>query len=139
MKKILYTTLTLSILLIGCSKEEDSIQHTEETHSNLDQDLFGIWKNPDWYYNVGTNNHDYYNEDYQSFSSNGRWSTWTIITDLSLFSTPMSTSQQITSWWVQDNYIFSDFQYQGPYEYSISADTLTLIYSEQDTTIWFKQ
>ena len=131
MKKILYIVLTLSILSTGCSKEEDdSIQLTQETPSDLDQNLFGIWKNTNEA-NDSQNSYKYY----RSFSSNGMWNEWTIRTHLN--NGANFTEYETTgSWWSQDNYIFFN---QVPYEYSISGNILTLTFSEQNSTTWTKQ
>ena len=42
MKKLLYIFLTLSILSIGCSNDDDSVQPTNTTLS-LDNNLIGEW------------------------------------------------------------------------------------------------
>ena len=132
MKKILYIFLTLSILSIGCSKEDDdSIQLTQETPSDLDQNLFGIWKNTNE--PTITNNSSY--QYYRSFSSNGMWNSWTIRTFIPSGGN-FTDDESTGSWWSQDNYIFFNYT---PYEYSISGNTLTLTYSEQNSTIWTKQ
>ena len=39
MKKVLYIFLTLSIISVGCSDDDDTVQPT----TNLDSNLFGIW------------------------------------------------------------------------------------------------
>ena len=39
MKKVIYIFLTLSIISVGCSDDDDSVQPT----TNLDSNLFGIW------------------------------------------------------------------------------------------------
>jgi len=131
MKKILYIFLTLSILSTGCSKEEDdSIQLTQETPSDLDQNLFGIWKNTNESISSG-----YSHKDYRSFSSNGMWNTWTISTRISDGYSYTSTESTGT-WWSQDNYIFFN---QYPYQYSISGNTLTLTEGEWNSSTWTKQ
>ena len=130
MKKILYIFLTLSILSTGCSKEDDdSIQLTQETPSDLDQNLLGIWKNT--YEEIdGSNTYTYY----RSFSSNGRWNSWTIRT----YTTGQTwTNDESTgTWWSEDNYIFFE---NNVFEYSISGNTLTLTESEQYSSTWTKQ
>ena len=129
MKKILYIFLTLSILSIGCSKEDDdSIQLTQETPSDLDQNLFGIWKNET---TSGYTSYQYY----RSFSSNGMWNSWTIETYI-LSGQSFTEDESTGSWWSQDNYIFFN---STPYEYSIIGNTLTLTFSEQYSTYWTKQ
>ena len=131
MKKILYIFLTLSILSTGCSKEDDdSIQLTQETPSDLDQNLFGIWKNS---YEESTPSNTY--KYYRSFSSNGMWNSWTIRTyNLNDYTTTLDESYG--SWWSQDNYIFFA---NDVYQYSISGNTLILTESEQYSTTWTKQ
>ena len=64
MKKILYIFLTLSILTVGCSKEDD-VQVVQETTTHLDENLIGLWKQSEYY-----TNSDYY----RTFSSNGEYS-----------------------------------------------------------------
>jgi hypothetical protein len=130
MKKILYIFLTLSILSIGCSKEEDdSIQLTQETPTDLDQNLFGIWKNT--YEPSGSYSYKYY----RSFSSNGMWNSWTIRTNTNSGQT-YTDDKSTGTWWSEDNYIF--FEY-NVFEYSISGNTLRLTESEQFTSDWTKQ
>ena len=73
MKNILYILLTLSILSIGCSKEDD-VQITQEVTNNLDENLYGTWKLSD----DGNSTYDYY----RSFSSNGRSGYWTEVQGL---------------------------------------------------------
>ena len=131
MKKILYIFLTLSILSIGCSKEDDdSIQLTQETPSDLDQNLFGIWKDINEL-TIGNYSYQYY----RSFSSNGMWNSWTISTYIPNGNN-YTDDESTGSWWSQDNYIFFNTR---PYEYSIIGDTLTLTFSEQISTYWTKQ
>ena len=102
MKKILYIFLTLSILSTGCSKEDDdSIQLTQETPSDLDQNLFGIWKNS---YEEITTSYTY--KYYRSFSSNGMWNSWTIRTYNNSNDYTTTLDESYGSWWSQDNYIF---------------------------------
>ena len=64
MKKILYIFLTLSILTVGCSKEDD-VQVVQETTTHLDENLIGLWKQSEYY-----TTSDYY----RTFSSNGEYS-----------------------------------------------------------------
>jgi len=131
MKKILYIFLTLSILSTGCSKEEDdSIQLTQETPSDLDQNLFGIWKNT----NEPTSTTTSY-QYYRSFSSNGMWNSWNIRTTTNSGQT-YTLDESTGKWWSEDNYIF--FEY-NVFEYSISGNTLRLTESEQSTSDWTKQ
>jgi len=145
MNKILYIFLTLSILSVGCSKEDDPIQLTQETPSDLDQNLYGIWKNTNENTEYITSGpfigEEFYQEKYyHSFTSNGQWNSWTIQT----FVNPnhnsygdTSTLEELTGvWWSQDNYIFF---VENVWEYSISGNTLTLTESEQYSSTWTKQ
>ena len=142
MKKILYIFLTLSILSTGCSKEDDdSVQLTQETPSDLDQNLFGIWKNTNEQTFYTGNGEEYYQEKYyHSFTSNGQWNSWTIHTfinpNLSNYGNTGTTDELTGVWWSQDNYIFFVTDVR---EYSISGNTLTLTNSEQYSSTWTKQ
>ncbi len=64
MKKILYIFLTLSILTVGCSKEDD-VQVVQETTTHLDENLIGLWKQSESHTNSNY---------YRTFSSNGEYS-----------------------------------------------------------------
>ena len=74
MKKIL-SILLISVLLFGCSKEEDNgIQETMFVYSNLDENLYGIWNTTISVLNNGIITTTEY---YLSFSQNrygGFWS-----------------------------------------------------------------
>ena len=103
MKKILFIFLTLSILSIGCSKEDDNIQITQENPSSLDQKLIRIWKNS-----------QYGSRYYLVFFSNG-------IYNFSYSNGEVSSSG---SWFVEDNFINIGADYL--YRYNVTTTTLTL-------------
>ena len=126
MKKILYIFLTLSILSIGCSKEEDDIQIVQETPSSLDDKLYGIWKDSD----ETSSNYDWY----RSYTSNGKWTSWR--EDLN---GNFEEYEYTGNWWVQDNYLFSDYSNSSTssvdvFIYNVNGNTLTL-----DGSPWKKQ
>ena len=103
MKKILYIFLTLSILSIGCSKEDATIQITQENPSSLDQELIGIWKNS-----------QYGSRRYLVFFSNGVYD----------FSYPNGEVSGSGSWFAEDNFVNLGAGYL--YRYNVTATTLTL-------------
>ena len=125
MKKTLFIFLILSILSIGCNKEDD-IQIIQEVSNSLDENLFGIWK--DEYELVENNsNYTYIYTYYTSFSSNGNWYSWTISTrtwnpDPSLFPLVQTFDEVTGTWSIQDNYLFTPSVYQ----YTVNNNTLTL-------------
>ena len=86
--------------LINGFKEQQNIVQFK----NLDQSLFGIWKNTDEP-TLCDNSYQYY----RSFSSNGMWNSWTIRTYLTNTGSYINyTEDEDTgSWWSQDNYFFS--------------------------------
>lgn len=99
MKKILYIFLTLSILLIGCSKEDD-VQITQQV-PNLDQNLYGEWN--DGSYDL-------------SLSSNGKFVYW--------YENNTGNSGE---WWVQDGYLLLDYTGSGSgtgSSYSVNGNEL---------------
>ena len=65
MKKILYIFLTLSILSVGCSKNE--IQPT-----TLDEGLYGTWRLD--YNTIYSGENFEYDYSIRTFSDNGKWS-----------------------------------------------------------------
>jgi len=107
MKKLLYIFLTLSILSIGCSNDDDSVQPTNTTLS-LDNNLIGEWYVEDW---------------------DGGWS-WTLV----FFSNGEyheyyvdgpNSSDHHGDWYVENQLLyFSDWGYL--IEYNISGNSLTL-------------
>lgn len=117
MKKILYIFLTLSILSIGCSKEDD-VQIVQETPFSLDDKLYGIWKDSD--------ETDPDNDYYRSYTSNGKWTSWRVWVHNG------NTNDEYTgNWWVEDNYLFSDYSNMTTssvdvFVYNVNGNTLTL-------------
>jgi hypothetical protein len=131
MKKILYILLTLSILSVGCSKEDDdTIQVTQETTSNLDSDLYGIWKEDPGTYT-------------RSFSSNGKWGFW--------INNDSPYGEIGGDWWVEQDKVFLQWlTYNSSsggsyiatdiYDYSVLGNTLILVGGNSvDTSTWIKQ
>ena len=111
MKNILYILLSLSILSVGCSKEDDIFTN------NLDSRLFGEWKLDDF-------------NTFRSFSSNGKWGYW-----ISDDGVPINESSG--DWWVENDKVI--LQYHEAFNsyimyYTITGNTLTLNYG-----IWTKQ
>jgi len=112
MKKILYIFLTLSILSTGCSKEDD-VQITQEVTNNLDENLYGVWKQ------ISANYHYY-----RSFSSNGKSGYWREYQN--------DGNPEINysyDWWVEDGYIVLDSESSNSstiLSYSVSGNSLTL-------------
>ena len=112
MKKILYIFLTLSILSTGCSKEDD-VQITQEVTNNLDENLYGVWKQI-------SGNYHYY----RSFSSNGKsgyWDEWV--------GDGVPRNEVSFYWWVEDGYIVLDSESSNSstiLSYSVSGNSLTL-------------
>ena len=132
MKKILYIFLTLSIISVGCSKEDEEIQVTQETPSSLDNKLYGVWKDVNDSYD---NSFTY--EYYRSFSSNGKWSSWTIRIIPSDQSYHSTINENSGSWWTQDNKLFTDYHnstFTDVWTYNVNGNTLTI-----DGISWNKQ
>jgi hypothetical protein len=116
MKNILYILLTLSILSIGCSKEDD-VQITQEVTNNLDENLYGEWKLS------GVSS-------YRSFSSNGKWGSWTI-------QSGVPYSENSGDWWVENDQVLCQYNSSSNtyvMDYSVSGNTLTL-----NNGTWTKQ
>ena len=124
MKKLLYILLTLSILSTGCSKEDD-VQITQNTTTNLDENLYGVWR-------LGPDNfNDFY---FYSFSSNGKSGYWK-----EDFSDGIPDNEVSFDWWVEDGYIFLDSESSNSstilsYSVSVSGNSLTLNLGD-----WIKQ
>lgn len=120
MKKILYIFLTLSILSIGCSKEDDDITTIETTTTHLDSKLYGEWER-----------YSDPNDYYYSFSSNGKWGYW--ITYLG--GSPADESSG--DWWIEGDQLFLQYQSSSSttiFDYTVSGNTLTL-----NSGTWTKQ
>ena len=138
MKKI-GSILLICVTLFGCSKEDDSqIQQFETVYTNLDPNLFGIWKTT--YNDSNGQSIDFY----FSFSENGRFGLWS-----EEYTSSVGIGTTITSdhwnyfWWVEGGYLFLGYNSNTstiyPYlevnnEYSVVGETL-LINGEY----WVKQ
>jgi len=116
MKKILYIFLTLSILSLGCSKEDDT-QIIQQSTLILDENLYGKWylDNP-------------WERNYRTFSSSGKWAYWK--EDL-INGVPndIPWNENTGEWWVQSGYVFLQYQSSSVTDiflYSVSGNTLTL-------------
>ena len=104
MKNIL-SILLVSVLLFGCSKEDDETTPIQTTISNLDSDLYGHWRN----YSSGY----YYN---MVLSSNGQFVYWRDNSSL---------SQNGGEWWVEGNtLVLFGNNYNVGGDYSFIGSTL---------------
>jgi hypothetical protein len=144
MKKLLYTLLAVSILSMGCSKEDD----TNLLISNLEEDLYGYWLNDVWdTITSSPASTNYIRRSFYTFSSNMKFTQgeeWTAI------SGPMTGdvsygSSAGGSWWVQDDKLFLDGAYgvNGVnlymYSYNVSGIYLTLMVGNSSPWFYTKQ
>ena len=126
MRNIL-SILLISFLLFGCSKEDDDgIQETIHMHSNLDENLYGIWNATISILNDGIITP---NEYYLSFSQNrycGFWSEGYV--------NPFGEDdelEEVFNYHVEGNMLFlngfefNDIDLSKVNEYSVNGNSLT--------------
>ena len=70
MKNIL-SILLVSVLLFGCSKEDDETTPIQNTISNLDSDLYGHWRSSNYNMVLSSNGQFVYWIDNSGLSDNG--------------------------------------------------------------------
>ena len=147
MKKLLYTLLAVSILSMGCSKEDD----TNLLISNLEEDLYGYWLTDVFDTITGSPaSTTYIRRHFMTFSSNMKFTEgeeWTTI------SGPMTGDVSYNAglggsgiWWVQDDKLFLDFDFEGVngvnlhmYSYNVSGIYLTLMVGNSSPGFFTKQ
>ena len=119
MKKILYIFLILSILSVGCSKEDD-VQITQQDIPNLNENIFGVW-------DLSENDSRY--AYLRSFSSNGKYGYFRL-------DYGVQDQYDTGEWWVEGNtlWLLPPDGFSTGFYYSVSGSTLTL--NDGD---WIKQ
>lgn len=132
----------LSLLLLGCSTDDDTIN--EITPTTIDENLVGVWR----WNNSSYSSSSYFYHDYVvlTFSNNGKFSrTFHNYTGSPSDNTPdfEGIEETFGDYWIEDNLlIMSTEDVVGGYiyEYNINIDRLSLKTSEYtETVIYLKQ
>jgi hypothetical protein len=113
MKKIIFTTIILAMLLIACND-------TETTEIELNTNIEGIWKSIESYPINNTGNIDFYEKDTILIFDNNNYYMYTKYGDLMLSGeyTILSNNKILI--------IDIDATYNYPYNYSINNDILKI-------------